>query len=95
MTRFININGENIELTVAEESARNTEELAYSNDAFNRALEQLRKDRNKLLAQTDYLALSDVTMSSAMTTYRQALRDLPDGKDTVAKCENAIWPTKP
>jgi len=95
MTRFKNINGENIELTVAEESARNTEELAYSNDAFNRALEQLRKDRNKLLAQTDYLALSDVTMSSAMTTYRQALRDLPDGKDTVAKCENAIWPTKP
>ena len=95
MTRFKNINGENIELTVAEESAKNTEELAYSNDAFNRALEQLRKDRNKLLAQTDYLALSDVTMSSAMTTYRQALRDLPDGKDTVAKCENAIWPTKP
>ena len=62
MTRFKNINGENIELTVAEESARNTEELAYSNDAFNRALEQLRKDRNKLLAQTDYLALSDVTI---------------------------------
>ena len=35
------------------------------------------------------------TLTSAMTTYRQALRDLPDGKDTVAKCTNATWPTKP
>ena len=95
MTRFKNINGENIELTVAEESARNTEELAYSNDAFNRALEQLRKDRNKLLAQTDYLALSDVTMSSAMTTYRQALRDITAGLDTVEKVEAKEFPTKP
>jgi len=95
MTRFININGENIELTVAEESAKNTEELAYSNDAFNRALEQLRKDRNKLLAQTDYLALSDVTMSSAMTTYRQALRDITAGLDTVEKVEAKEFPTKP
>jgi len=95
MTRFKNINGENIELTVAEESAKNTEELAYSNDAFNRALEQLRKDRNKLLAQTDYLALSDVTMSSAMTTYRQALRDITAGLDTVEKVEAKEFPTKP
>ena len=95
MTRFKNINGENIELTVAEESARNTEELAYSNDAFNRALEQLRKDRNKLLAQTDYLALSDVTMFSAMTTYRQALRDITAGLDTVEKVEAKEFPTKP
>jgi len=36
-----------------------------------------------------------VTMSDDMKTYRQALRDLPDGKDTVEKCENATWPTKP
>ena len=34
-------------------------------------------------------------MSSAMTTYRQALRDLPAGKDTVAKCTDATFPTKP
>jgi len=30
-----------------------------------------------------------------MKTYRQNLRDLPAGKDTVAKCEGATWPTKP
>ena len=34
-------------------------------------------------------------ISSDMKTYRQALRDLPAGKDTVDKCENATWPTKP
>ena len=42
-----------------------------------------------------YLALSDNTLSDDMRTYRQELRDLPDGKDTVEKCENATWPTKP
>ena len=36
-----------------------------------------------------------MSMTDAMTTYRQALRDLPAGKDTVDKCNNATWPTKP
>jgi len=62
---------------------------------FDIAIANLREKRNRLLAETDYLALSDSTLSSDMTTYRQALRDLPAGKDTVEKCENATWPTKP
>ena len=52
-------------------------------------------ERNRRLAETDFYALSDVTMSSDMQTYRQNLRDLPSGKDTVEKCENVTWPTKP
>ena len=70
-------------------------------DAYNTAaelsdaLQVIRVKRNKLIAETDYLALSDNTLSEAMSTYRQALRDLPSGKDTVAKCTNATWPTKP
>ena len=59
------------------------------------ALNELRTKRNTLLAETDYLALSDNTLSDDMKTYRQNLRDLPAGKDTVEKCENATWPTKP
>jgi len=59
------------------------------------AMGNLRTKRNRLLAETDYLALSDSTLSDDMRTYRQALRDLPAGKDTVEKCENATWPTKP
>ena len=95
MPRFKNVNGERIQYTAAEETTRDAEELAYANGAFDRALEKLREKRNSLLIQTDWTANSDVTMSSAMTTYRQALRDLPSGLDTVEKCENATFPTKP
>ena len=62
---------------------------------FDIAIANLREKRNRLLAETDYLALSDSTLSDDMKTYRQNLRDLPAGKDTVAKCEGATWPTKP
>jgi vacuolar-type H+-ATPase subunit C/Vma6 len=66
-----------------------------SDGAFDRAIAELRSKRNRLLSDTDFYALSDVTMSSDMTTYRQALRDLPAGKDTVKKVNDATWPTKP
>ena len=95
MPRFHNINGTNVQFTAAEETARDNEEAAVLAAAPARALADLRSKRNRLLAETDYLALSDVTLTSDMETYRQALRDLPTGKDTVAKCENATWPTKP
>ena len=95
MPRFKNVNGERIQYTAAEETARDAEELAYANGAFDRALEKLREKRNSLLIQTDWTANSDVTMSSAMTTYRQALRDLPNGLDTVEKVNAKQFPTKP
>ena len=95
MPRYHNINGNNVQFTAEEETARDNEEAAWANAAPARALATLRERRNQLLAETDFYGNSDVTMSSDMTTYRQALRDLPDGKDTVEKCENATWPTKP
>ena len=95
MPRYHNINGNNVQFTAEEETARDNEEAAYANAAPARALARLRETRNRLLAETDFYGNSDVTMSDDMTTYRQALRDLPDGKDTVLKCENATWPTKP
>jgi len=64
-------------------------------EKFEEAMQNLRSKRNNLLAETDYLALSDSTLSDDMKTYRQNLRDLPAGKDTVEKCENATFPTKP
>jgi len=63
--------------------------------SFDDAIAQLREKRNNLLKQTDFYALSDVTMSSDMTTYRQNLRDLTNGVDTVEKVNNVTWPTKP
>ena len=59
------------------------------------ALRNVRIKRNRLIAETDYLALSDQTLSSDMTTYRQNLRDITNGLDTVEKCNNVTWPTKP
>ena len=64
-------------------------------------MKELRKQRDAKLAETDFHALSDVTMADNMKTYRQALRDLPahkDGKDATLKdgvLENVKWPLKP
>lgn len=52
----------------------------------------LRQQRNNLIAETDYLALSDATMTDDIKTYRQALRDLPANTTDPA---NPVWPTKP
>ncbi len=95
MPRFHNINGVSVQFTAEEETARDNEEAAVLAAAPARALADLRSKRNRLLAETDYLALSDATLADNMRTYRQQLRDLPAGKDTVAKCEDATWPTKP
>ena len=95
MPRYHNINGNNVQFTAEEETARDNEEAAWANAAPARALADLRGKRNNLLKETDFYGNSDVTMSDDMKTYRQALRDLPSGKDTVAKCTNATWPTKP
>ena len=95
MPRYHNINGNRVQFTDAEETARDNEETAWANAAPARALADMRAKRNRLLAETDFYALSDVTMSEDMTTYRQALRDLPDGLDTVEKVNNKAYPTKP
>ena len=95
MPRYHNINGNIVQFTAAEETARDAEEQAWADGALGRAQASLRSKRNQLLAETDFYALSDVTMSEDMKTYRQELRDLPEGKDTVEKCENVTWPTKP
>ena len=95
MPRYKVKDGVTIQFTAEEEAARDAEEQAWADGAVARAQEKLRRERNKRLAETDYLALSDNTLSDDMKTYRQNLRDLPAGKDTVEKCENATWPTKP
>lgn len=82
-----------IELTAEEIAQREAEAQTISE--FDIAIEFLRAKRNKLLADTDYLALSDNTMSEAMTTYRQNLRDITDGLTTVEDVEAVVFPIKP
>ena len=95
MARHHLINGIKVAFTAEEETAWDNAETAWSNGALSRAQDNLRSKRNNLLAETDFYALSDVTMSDEMKKYRQDLRDLPAGKDTVEKCDNATFPTKP
>ena len=57
-----------------------------------RVLKKMRTERNKLLAETDYLALADATLTDEIRSYRQALRDLP--ANTVDPA-NPVWPVKP
>ena len=95
MARHHLINGIKVAFTAEEETAWDNAETTWSNGAYDRAIADMRSKRNRLLAETDFYALSDVTMSDDMKTYRQALRDLPDGLDTVDKVNNKAYPDKP
>lgn len=55
-------------------------------------MKALRAERNRRIAETDWNALSDVTMSAEMTAYRQALRDITA---TYSSLEDVVWPVKP
>ena len=54
--------------------------------------QDLRYERNQRLAETDFWALSDYTMTEAQRTYRQALRDITDSYNNL---DDVVWPTKP
>jgi hypothetical protein len=95
MARHHNINGNIVPFTAEEEAQRDAEELAFANSAFDRAMTDLRQKRNSLLTATDYLALSDNTLTTEMSTYRQALRDLTNGLTTIDEVNAVTFPTKP
>ena len=89
------VNGIRVTLTAEEETAKQARETAWTNGAFDRALEEVRAKRNRLLAETDHLALSDNTLTTEMTTYRQSLRDITNNVDDLDDINNITWPTKP
>jgi hypothetical protein len=68
-------------------------EAAYQGRLDAAVAESNRTKRDGLLAETDYFALTDVTMDAAMTTYRQALRDIT-AHENFPRLEDADWPTK-
>ena len=95
MPRYKLVNGERIQFTAEEEAQRDQEEADWKAGAFDRAIASLRQDRNNKLAETDFYALSDVSMSEEMATYRQNLRDITEGLTTVEEVEAVEFPTKP
>lgn len=95
MAEYKLVDGVEIELTSQEIAQRKAEEDAWKAGAFDRAIAGLRQKRNALLSATDYLALSDNTLSVAMSEYRQSLRDLTEGLSTVKQVNEVVFPTKP
>lgn len=101
MAIYKNLNGVKVSMTSEEETEFTNMRNDWDNGSSDRALKNLRAERDEKLKETDFYALSDVTMSSDMTTYRQALRDLPsnytvsDSSKLAEDLSNLNWPTKP
>ncbi len=89
------VNGERIQFTAEEEAARDAEEKVWADGAPARRMADLRMKRNNLLAETDWMGNSDVTMSADWKTYRQALRDITKTTPADDQLSNITWPTKP
>ena len=93
------VDGVKIELTSQEIAQRQAEATAWANGAFDRAIAGLRQKRNSLIASSDWTVLSDSPLSETEKTawleYRQDLRDITEGLDTVAKVNAVVFPVKP
>jgi len=88
------VNGILTDMTAEEIAARQAEEAAWAAGANDRAAADNREKRNQLIAETDYFALTDVTLTAEMTTYRQALRDITSHSNW-PNLSDSDWPTKP
>ena len=95
MPRFHNFEGKLVQFTNAEEAAQDAKEKAWADGAAARAWEALRRERDNKIAKSDWRANSDVEMSDAWKTYRQALRDLPSTLNDTTVQETITWPTEP
>ena len=89
------VDGVNIEMTDEEHAARVAEEKVWEDAKPARAFDALRNERDRKLQETDYFALSDVSMSDEMTAYRKALRDLPASYNNSTVVGDITWPSKP
>ena len=97
MPRYKLVNGETIQLTAEEEAQRDAEEQAWNDGAFDRAMANLRERRNRLLAECDWVMVSDSPISDKTDwqTYRTDLRDITEGLTTVEEVNAVVFPTKP
>ena len=89
------VNGNLVALTDAEQTAREAEEKTWSDEAPARRMVDLRKQRDKLLAETDWMGNQDYSITDAWKTYRQALRDVTSQTPSDDALSNINWPTKP
>lgn len=86
------VDGVEVELTQEEVDQLNWERSKENPALREKSAVLARTDRDNLLRQTDWMALSDVAMSPEMTAYRQALRDITNQEGFPF---DITWPTKP
>ena len=101
--RYVDDNGVRRLATTDELAEINARETAWNNDAPNRKLTDIKQIRLQKLQETDWMAMSDLTMSDAWKTKRQSWRDIPQNNSTEAEYDailerdangvltNAIW----
>ncbi len=93
------VNGVQVELTAAEVTAMEEQEVAWEAGAYDRAMADLRSKRNRLLAASDWTQLTDTTLTSSEKSqwmnYRTELRNLTNGITTVEQANNVAMPTIP
>tara|TARA_R100001079_G_scaffold98774_1_gene62717 strand:+ start:216 stop:509 length:294 start_codon:yes stop_codon:yes gene_type:complete len=89
------VNDKQVELTADEISALEKRDKEWSDGEYDRLMASIRQERTDLLADCDWMGMSDVTMSADWKTYRQKLRDITKGVDTVDKAKAVTMPEKP
>ena len=89
------VDGQLVEMTDEEQTDFDNNNTAWTNAAPARRMVDLRRQRDVLLAETDYMGNSDVVMSEDWVTYRQALRDITSQTPSDDALSNITFPTKP
>jgi hypothetical protein len=93
------VKGQKVQMTADEIAARQAEETAWNNGAFDRAMAELRAKRDKDLTDSDWTQLGDTTLTNdqkqAWMRFRTELRDITKGLTTVDDVNNLDYPDKP
>ena len=89
------VNGVEVKLTADEIKELEARDKEWADGEYDRLMASIREERTNLLAECDWMAMSDTTMTDAWKTYRQNLRDITKGLDTVDKAKAVTMPEKP
>tara|TARA_R100000329_G_scaffold42043_1_gene39097 strand:+ start:1068 stop:1364 length:297 start_codon:yes stop_codon:yes gene_type:complete len=89
------VDGVKVELTADEIKELEARDKAWADGEYDRLMANIREERTGLLAECDWMAMSDTTMTDAWKTYRQNLRDITKDVDTVDKAKAVTMPDKP
>ena len=89
------VNGKEVELTADEIKELEARDKTWADGEYDRLMASIRQERTDLLMESDWMGMSDLTMSADWKTYRQKLRDITKGIDTVDKAKAVTMPEKP